>query len=298
MKNISYYVSMFFYLQFGSQVFGSVLPENNLHLRANGKHSTITEEEFYKGIDQVSEFYRPVVESYGVTLVVTKNWDDEDVNAYADRDNDKNEWKVLVNGGLARDGAMTLDGLTFVMCHEFGHHLAGYPFFLRGNWAAAEGQADYFAGFVCLPELWKNELEINASFRSTTTGIAKEKCDLAWSTTERQNICYRIAHAALPIAQITSKIYGTKAPSFDRQDRSQVKSTILYHADGQCRLDTTINGANCLAIFDLGIIPGRMHEEGQESVKAEEIAAETSCLRASEYKNGFRSRCWFKPRLN
>ena len=64
-----------------------------------------------------------------------------------------NEWRVVIYGGLEHP-LLTLDGLTAVICHEVGHHLGGFAFktsILGDNWAATEGQSDYFAAHRCLP---------------------------------------------------------------------------------------------------------------------------------------------------
>ena len=50
-----------------------------------------------------------------------------------------NKWVVAMFGGLARRPEVTKDAFQFVVCHEVGHHLAGWPF--AYDWASNEGQS-------------------------------------------------------------------------------------------------------------------------------------------------------------
>ena len=84
-----------------------------------------------------------------------------------------NFYKVIMFGGLARRPEITADGFLLVVCHELGHHLAGYPFI--DDWAANEGQADYFATQSCTKNIWQNDNETNSTFRVRVDYVAKKK---------------------------------------------------------------------------------------------------------------------------
>lgn len=278
----------------GSVALGNALPPNDLHLRKGVGRSSMTEAEFNTAIDIVTAHYEQIVKGFKVKLAVVKSWSDDTVNAYASQS--FGTWKVEVMGGLARHPKINADGLTSVVCHELGHHLAGFPFY-QFQAMASEGQADYFAAFVCTRELWKNDIQKNATFRGKVDGYAKEECDRAWRATADQDLCYRIAAAALPLAELTAEAYKSKMPKFTEKDTSEVTETFLRHPEGQCRLDTAIAATGCDARFSSTVIPGKKHPKGQESLDAEEEAAKYSCLRAADYTKGLRSRCWFKPRI-
>ena len=106
----------------------SFLPPNDLHLEddLHTKDANMTEAEFNQIVDQVGAFYGPVVAHHGAQLTMLKNWQATMVNAYANQEG--NNWVVAMFGGLARRPEITPDGFALVVCHELGHHLAGYPF--------------------------------------------------------------------------------------------------------------------------------------------------------------------------
>lgn len=253
----------------------------------------MSEERFNEIIDEVINVYAPVVEGHGAKLEVARNWDDPTVNAYAQQTG--NIWKVSMFGGLARRPETTDDGFALVVCHELGHHLAGFPFYGEGEWAASEGQSDYFASQVCARRVWKSQLEKNAEFRSSVNAVAKLKCDQAWKDENEQNLCYRIAMAGYSLAELLGSMRQTKV-SFSTEDTREVKKTATSHPAAQCRLDTYFAGALCKRDFiSPEIIPGREFPAGQTSIGAESIAAENSCMKPDFYNTGSRPRCWFNP---
>lgn len=89
----------------------------------------------------------------GIDFTVRGKWDTEEAEAYAGRYG--NEWFIVISGPIARAPFVTKDGLILLFCHEVGHHLGGSPkhLALDKNWAANEGQADYFATVKCFRRL-------------------------------------------------------------------------------------------------------------------------------------------------
>lgn len=269
-------------------------PENDLYKEDNlySRSTSITEERFNQIIDEVINAYAPIVEAHGATLNCERKWEDSTVNAYAQQID--SEWRVTMFGGLARRPETTEDGFALVVCHELGHHLGGFPFYGDNEWAASEGQADYFASQVCARRIWKDQTDINASFRSKVNPVAKKSCDKSWNTTEDQNLCYRIAMAGYSLANLLGTISHSQV-SFAENDKREVNVTQTSHPAAQCRLDTYLEGALCSRGFDQDIIPGKDFPGGETSVGAEEIASKNSCMKPDFYFNGSRPRCWFKP---
>lgn len=279
----------------------SFLPENTLDREDPGPDFTagngIDESLFNAIIQRVSLRFCPVFESYGVTCQIDGDWESSIVNAYAMRYG--GAWLASVYGGLARRRELTPDGLTAVLCHEVGHHIAGYAFksFVLGdNWAATEGQSDYFAAHACLPELWKDETDVNASFRGKVSPQAQKSCDAAWPEQKRRDLCYRIAAAALSDTTMIARATGVPTdPSFATPSQEKVAETNENHPKPQCRLDTQFSAALCNVDFDFSRVPGDKLGVSNRSIEAERDAMTSSCFAAAGHATGARPACWFVP---
>jgi hypothetical protein len=280
------------YAPFASAKF---LPDNNLHLQKLDKNRKInvSQQEFTAAMAKTSALYADTVAAHGGNLDIVGDWDDETVNAYADQQGAT--WEVHMYGGLARRPEVTLDGFLMVICHELGHHLGGY-FFYSGSWAAAEGQADYFATQACARELWKGETTANAAFRNSVDPTAKTLCDRAWAKTPEQDLCYRTAMAGKSLGDLLAALGGDTV-NFDTPDENQVSSSDDAHPAAQCRLDTYTAGALCTVQFDKAVIPGIEDGIGENNRNAETAAERVSCTQHAQHTFGFRPRCWFKPLL-
>lgn len=273
----------------------TILPPNDLHLEDHlyWVDPNITEQEFSDIIDGVMEVYQPIVAEHGATLKTNKKWTDSTVNASAQQMG--SSWIVNMYGGLARRPEVTPDGFALVVCHELGHHLAGFPFY-QERWAASEGQSDYFATQSCARHIWGSQLEKNAEYRATVNPTAKTECDNIYANEQDQNLCYRTSMAGYSLATLLASLRN-KTVSFDTPATNKVSSTNPRHPAGQCRLDTYFHGALCTVDFDMHTIPGRKHPDGQGSEGAEVEAAKNSCTRAAFFNVGTRPRCWYKPQL-
>jgi hypothetical protein len=79
-------------------------------------------------------------------------WESPTVNAQA--------WRlgsaqyVRAYGGLVRHPAITKYGLALMLAHETGHHLGGLPRDPAMPWLTWQGQADYWAASVGMPQIW------------------------------------------------------------------------------------------------------------------------------------------------
>ena len=262
------------------------------------RDANMTQQEFNAVIAKANAFYKPIVQSHGGKLVINGKWTDDTLNANASQF--FGTWNVNMYGGLARHPEMTLDGFAMVLCHELGHHLAGFTFRkgfggFGGTWAANEGQSDYYAAHSCARELWVDELETNASFRGKLPAIVAQQCDNIWKTTEEQDLCYRINAGGESLARVLSALKEEPvAPSFETPDANKVNAIDDSHPDAQCRLDTTYAASLCASDFDPMVIPGKKFED-QFGKQAEQEASQYTCREISNFTDGIRPRCWFKP---
>ena len=272
----------------------SILPpndldrEDNLNILAN-----ITEAQFNEIIEGVVAKYRKPADKYKAKIVVNALWTNSTVNASAQQMG--NQWIINMYGGLARRSEVTPDGFALVVCHELGHHFAGFAF-KGGTWAANEGQSDYFATQSCAKEVWRDQKKINATFRDQVGAFEKGKCDTAYAGQDERDLCYRSAEAGLSLGTLLSKLRNSEEPKFDTPSDAVVRKTNDDHPDAQCRLDTYFQAALCAKRFDPMVIPGKSHPKGQGSLDAEKAAAKYSCTELDNAEFGIRPACWFKSR--
>ncbi len=291
----------------------TILPPNDLHLQDYRfrQNSNVTEPEFNAMIARAQSAYAGVVQQLGGRLSIEGRWSDSTVNAQANQMG--GTWRVQIFGGLARRPELSIDAVELVTCHELGHHLAGFSFVsttplpfpipipipgLGDQWAANEGQSDYFSSHVCSRKLWAADKAKNATFRDSAPEFVRTKCETVYRDVDQQNLCMRINAAGLQLATLLGALKKTPAvPTYETPDRNEVAKTDDKHPAAQCRLDTYVAGSLCTAPWNEQKIPGRKHAEGQGSVAAEREASQVSCMKASGFDTGLRPTCWFKPQL-
>lgn len=251
------------------------LPKNDLHLQKSVVRSNVTEDQFNHVLAEVESKYSNVAMSHGLILQLNNQWHSDEVNAYAYQEN--NVLHVDLHGGLARRSELDQDSFELVVCHELGHHFAGYA----GNYV--EGQADYYSTHVCAREMWGSDISKNAKFRKKISSEIKQKCNEMYRITGEQNLCYRTLTAAQKLGDLLSVLGGRGKPKFSTPDLSEVSHTSSSHPEAQCRLDTLLAGAQCLQEFDLYRIPETFSD-----------AITYSCTRKGGFTKGVRPKCWFK----
>lgn len=261
------------------------------------RDANMTKAEFDGAIEKARQFYEPIVRSHGGRLVINGRWTDDTLNANASQF--FGTWNINMYGGLARHPDMTLDGFALVLCHELGHHLAGFTFRkgggFGGTWAANEGQSDYFATQSCARELWASETAENAKYRGKVVPTVERACNEMWATVEEQDLCYRINAGGRSLANVLSALKEDPVkPEFETPDSNKVNKVDDSHPEAQCRLDTYYAGSLCKAEFDVNLIPGKKMSD-QFGQAAEMEAAGESCMEISNYTEGLRPRCWFRP---
>lgn len=258
--------------------------------------------EFTRIVKNIEDIYKPIVSGLGGRLNITAQWGNETPNAYAKKT--FGNWLVVITGGLARQKAMTDDGIALVVCHEIGHHLAGFPFVETGlaallgmNWVANEGEADYYATQVCARKIWGKDLKQNEMFRSTASALVKAECDKIWRSEADQNLCYRTVTASESLAEVLSALSKTARPQLHTPSQVVVDATFDGHPQPQCRLDTYFQGSICPMGWNDAVVPGKKLPGGKKGVEAERQAAMTSCTQASGFSVGLRPTCWYKARM-
>jgi len=254
------------------------LPENNLKIPLKlYDNSGITEDQFNQVLDKVEAYYKPVIAARGANFVVSRNWTDDTVNAYAEVDG--NDWEIFMYGGLARYSGMDPDGFTLVACHETGHHLGGAP----RDGLAVEGEADYYATLDCMRYIF-NDDKANADFVAShkIDPTLDQACGTSYTTTAEKNLCIREGVAGYNMAQILKELGGQqKAPAFDTPDPSQVSQTDEEHPAAQCRLDTYFQAGLC--VHDTSVAP----DDNDPTIG--------TCTEKGGQKIGLRPRCWYFP---
>ena len=262
----------------------SFLPPNNLKIPVSTMgNKGITRDQYDAVMDRMQALYGPIVAARGGTLVINRLWDDETVNASAERQG--NNYVINMYGGLARHPAITQDGMALVACHEMGHHLGGAPKYGGMDWASNEGEADYFANSKCLHRVFADSNSKSFTRMASDDEIAAKACAASFKTSGERAICTRSAAAGMSVTQLFRALRQQDAqPHYDTPDPKQVTEMFDAHPETQCRLDTYYQASLCSAPFTQDI--------------GETDPAVGACTRSQGYKSGMRPQCWYLPPAN
>ena len=255
----------------------SFMEENDLHLEDHLTDNGMTEDKFDDILDMMQETFESISEDTGMYLDIGGYWDNSNVNAYASQGQDTRY--VRVYGGLARRPEVTEDGLILVICHELGHHFGGFPYY-KGQWAANEGQSDFYSTIACARKVWSKKQN-----KKKLVGVlpkVKEICNEVWYSYKNKSLCYRTLMASKSLADLLGNLHGVTV-DFSTRDEKIVEKTYDKHPNPQCRLDTYIAGALCKAKWKNNIIPEDENE-----------ANSVSCPK-DKYQFGGKPRCWYAP---
>lgn len=290
---------IYFMLLISLSAFATFIPQNEIrNYPPRGAISQISEAEFHERAEKIRTVYTPFMKSLKGKFKLKADWKNNKLNARATQF--FGSWIVEFTGGIARHPELTGDGMSLIICHEIGHHLGGFPFDggspIGGNWAAVEGQSDYYSTHVCARKLWASEKDINQTFALTATLPVKESCDRLFHDEDEKNLCYRIGMGSLSVGKTMAAIMGKPAPQFETPDTSVRETTLLSHPKLQCRLDTLFQGSICSAPHAYQIIPGKS-QRIKEGLEAEKESAQNSCSALSRFTEGLRPTCWFKARM-
>ncbi|MFI5348539.1 MAG: hypothetical protein ACHQ2Z_03260 [Elusimicrobiota bacterium] len=261
----------------------SFLPANNLKHRIGAKDSGgITEAQFNEVMDRMQAIYGPIVASHGATLQINRLWTDDTVNASAEEQG--STWILNMYGGLARDKTITQDGMALVACHEMGHHLGGAPKYGGGNdWAADEGEADYYANSKCLHRFFGDSKTSSFTRMKVTDDAAliAAACSKSYKTSGEQALCVRSATAGMSVTALLGSLGGDAPAHIDTPDQNVVTATNDAHPASQCRLDTYFQATLCPKDFNIDMSP-----------TDPKVGA---CVLSQGYTVGMRPFCWYKP---
>lgn len=260
--------------QLRSDVACNFFPPNQLRypIRPTGQ---MTQPTFERIIQIVQQVYAPIFQRAGrPPLKISSRWTDDSVNAFAFICNDPSQLGtpgyppecnsgmtnmsgryfplsiVVLFGGLVRSPEMTAEGLVLVACHEMGHHMGGYPRY-GGNteWAATEGQSDYFATAKCARQVF-GALGQNAFWasRAPVPLQVRVQCQASFpQNPEEAAICMRSSLGGLALARVlaTARSADPRMVDFAKPDANRVVTTFEGHPEAQCRLDTYFAGSIC-----------------------------------------------------
>jgi len=158
------------------------------------------------------------------------------------QEGDQTFHNIYLMGGFARIEEMTPDGLLITGCHEMAHGIGGAP---RKNpsvysdfRSSTEGQSDYFATKVCLPVALGF---LNPMREVHQKPIYEELCS---SGPHQIEFCLRMMMALESDVAYFNDHLGADV-SFEKYSthiQYQLNLEPTYYPDGQCRLDTMING--------------------------------------------------------
>lgn len=157
--------------------------------------------------------------------------------------------QVHVWGGLVRMPTATLPIVLTAICHEIGHHMGGNPLqdqVKGGEWASAEGQADYFAARHCLPRTfydhphWFDSLEKDFK-QINSTQIDLKKC-------LDNKYCRVSVLSGYQMFQSFSKLPHSMPEKIEFQLIAEptTKSILQTYPPLQCRFETFFSGGYCL----------------------------------------------------
>jgi hypothetical protein len=255
------------------------LPENDLNIAVGSLEDRgINQDEFNSVLDSVEKIYSPIVAERGATLVVSRKWDDNTVNAYAQQQGKK--WIITMFGGLARHAAITQDGFALVACHEMAHHLGGAP--KMSGWATIEGQADYAGNLKCLRRVFANTSSAYFTRPPADDPIAAQTCDKAFSSQVDKTVCLRGVMAGKSVTALFKQLSNDpKDAQLNTPDPAVVTTMQSSHPKTQCRLDTYFQGSQCVRPVS-------------ENLSDTDLFAGTCNFKTGQ-SSGLRPRCWYKP---
>jgi hypothetical protein len=166
-----------------------------------------------------------------------------------------------------------------VVCHELGHHIGGAP--KSSEWAANEGQADYFGSMKCMRRILESDNNRSIISSIKVDEEAQTKCQNIYHNDNEIALCERIAMAGKSLALVLADLGGSSKVEFNTPDKSIVTRTDNNHPAAQCRLDTYFNGILCDKSWDQDVDNSN--------------ASTGVCTKRDGYSNGVRPLCWYKP---
>lgn len=162
---------------------------------------------------------------------------------------EKNIRQVHVWGGLVRMPNATLPVVLTAICHEVGHHLGGAPYqdqVFGGEWASAEGQADYFAARYCLPRTYFDHPEWFSSLEKDFKNYAEVQNKQLQMCLLNQ-LCRVSILSGYQMFQKFSELPHSMPEKFEFAIKSEPTnhSILNTYPPLQCRFETYFSGGYC-----------------------------------------------------
>ncbi len=281
---------------FGSKTNASFFPPEQLHLLKQFPTTKAVDQKRSEMIlKDILDYFKDAAKLQNAKFNGRILWDNATVNAVAYESG--KTWNVDIYGGLVKYPLLTEDAIAVVICHEVGHHLAGYYFKSSFGWASAEGESDYFSTQKCAKAIFEKHQYESKLMESAVEAKITERCNTL-ATTSAQT-CARLHRASLILADILAQLGGRRAmPDMDTPNPKAVRKTNGNHPEAQCRLDTFLAGIYCSNMPYPTSIPGGNAKFGKKNSKESELeSAKLSCSQYLNDKTGFRPACWFKAQL-
>lgn len=285
------------------QLFSTPLPVSKPNPSRLIHRSQINPSRADASIALVWNVFKPIIAQHEARLIFEKYWNNTTVNLYAEQAS--MTWFIHVFGGYLQLPFLSNDAFQLSLCHEIGHHLAGFPY--KSAWSSVEGQTDYFASHACLNLLWKNDHINNQPHQNTVDTFSKSRCDAVYSDVESRWLCYRKATAALNLTQSFALYLNQPAIDPSLTQWTSVPSTLPEHASLQCRFETLMRGALCPKAFNWKKIPGKIPGQvvpvprdpvGSNALWAEQESSLYVCTESNPQEaRGARPSCWYYDRL-
>lgn len=236
----------------------------------------ITEKKFHQILDKIEAFYQDEIPRVtGRKLELIRSWNqfkrftvDSALQHPFQETAD-----VVITGSLPQHKTITADAFALLVCHEFGHHLGGFPKQSQKltSWSSVEGQADYWGVLKCLRRYMQNDDQELVLRNMLVPEEVKQRCQENFSQLGDQLLCQRSIMAGLSIADYFNATSSRNHPiSLHTTEPTKTIKTKIKYGSNQCRLDTFIAASLC-----------DQSSLNDESCQREEIGA--------------RPLCWFAP---
>lgn len=146
---------------------------------------------------------------------------------------------------------MTLETYVLILCHELGHAQGG--FMVSGSQSTSiEGQADYYATYVCAPKVFPSASEnALANKKLNVSQDLVTWCKRHQTSDDNFQLCLRVGTAAQTLASAFAVMspFPVATPGVATPDCTQVVNKFSgegsinsHHPRPQCRLDSYLRG--------------------------------------------------------
>lgn len=166
-----------------------------------------------------------------------------------------NMFSIMLWGGYVRAPQSSFEVIALTLCHEVGHYLGGSPKQKidspTGDWASAEGQADWFATQSCLPLVFdyfkKNHFQ---SLNYIYPNLTKKICLQLDQHLNAQQLekCQWLVGSSAQFGEFVQLHFAkdVAVPSIDKNATERPQQTLYStYPSLQCRVDTLKQGALC-----------------------------------------------------